>query len=101
MRFVAWVYMLTNRSQSVLYVGFTTDLPRRIWEHRTKRKQTAFTARYAINRLVYYQGFLSVTEAEKAEKFIKGKTRAWKRELITRHNPKWRDLTAEAEDEIR
>lgn len=97
MNFIAWVYITTNSSQSVLYVGFTTDLSTRIWEHATKRNPTSFTARYSVTRLVYYQGFLSVEEAEKAEKYIKGKTRAWKIALIIKQNPKWRDLA----DEVR
>jgi putative endonuclease len=66
-----------------------------MWEHRTKQNIKSFTARYAVNKLVYYQGFLSVTEAQKAEKFIKGKTREWKRTLIAKNNPKWKDLTFE------
>jgi putative endonuclease len=97
MRFIAWVYLITNRSQSVLYVGFTTDLSSRMWEHRAKLNESAFTARYSVNKLVYYQGFLSVAQAEKAEKFIKGKTRAWKRALVSERNPKWRDLSEEVQ----
>lgn len=95
MNFTAWVYIMTNWSQSVLYAGFTRNLPRRNWQHRTKRNPKSFTAQFTVNRLVYYQGFLSVTEAEKAERYIKGKTRAWKRALVTKHNPKWKDLTDE------
>ena len=95
MQFVAWVYIMTNGSQSVLYVGFTTNLRNRMWEHITKQNPKSFTARYSVHRLVYYQGFLSVTEAENAEKFIKGKTRAWKRTLISKHNPKWSDLNCD------
>ena len=86
---------MTNVSQSVLYVGFTTNLPTRVWEHCTKQNPTSFTARYSVNRLVYYQGLLSVIEAEKAEKYIKGKTRAWKRDLIGKHNPEWKALASE------
>jgi putative endonuclease len=95
MLFIAWVYIMTNRASSVLYVGFSTALPTRVWEHQTKQNPNSFTARYAANKLVYYQGFLSVTEAEKAEKYIKGKKREWKRALITKHNPQWLDLTDE------
>jgi putative endonuclease len=97
MNFIAWVYIMTNWSQSVLYVGFTTNLPPRMWQHRTKRNPKSFTAQFMVNRLVSYQGFLSVTEAKKAEKYMKGKTRAWKRALISKHNPKWKDLN----DEVR
>jgi putative endonuclease len=98
---VAWVYMMTNAALTVIYVGFTTDLPTRIWEHATKQNSTSFTARYNVNRLVYYQGFLSVTEAESAERFIKGKKRDWKRALITKHNPKWKDLANEVRDSFK
>ena len=96
MRFVAWVYIMTNWSRSVLYVGRTTNLPARVWEHRTKRNASSFTARYSVNRLVFFQGFLSVREAETAEAYIKGKTRAWKKELISKQNPTWKELSSEA-----
>jgi putative endonuclease len=95
MLFIAWVYIMTNWSKSVLYTGFTTDLPTRMWEHQTKQNQKSFTAHYEVNRLVYYQGFLSIEEAEKAEKFIKGKKRDWKKALISKRNPEWKDLTGE------
>jgi putative endonuclease len=100
MRFVAWVYIMTNWSRSVLYVGFTTNLRTRAWEHRTKQNPGSFTERYTANRLVYYQGFLSVTEAEQAETYIKGKERDWKKMLITKHSPEWKDLTAEVNEGI-
>lgn len=87
--------MITNQTQRVIYTGFTTDLKTRMWEHTTKQNPTSFSARYNVNRLVYFQGFLSIAEAESAEKYIKGKKRAWKRELITKHNPKWKDLRSE------
>lgn len=92
MNSTAWVYILSTKSQTVLYVGFTRDLPTRIWEHRIRQNPASFTARYFVNKLVYYQGFLSVTEAERAERYIKGKTRAWKKALIGKHNPSWKDL---------
>jgi putative endonuclease len=89
---VAWVYMMTTQSNTAIYTGFTTRIITRVWEHTRKRNPTSFTARYKVNKLVYYQGFLSVTEAEQAEQYIKGKNRAWKRGLISKHNPKWQDL---------
>src|SRR4051812_14202747 len=92
MDFNAWVYIITNRSNSVLYTGYTTDLRTRTWEHRTRQNPGSFTARYSVNKLVYLQGFLSVSEAKNAEKYIKGKQREWKKALITKHNPKWIDL---------
>ena len=90
--YVAWVYMMTNQSRTVIYVGFTTDLQSRVWEHSTKQNPASFTARYNVNRLVYYQGFLSITEAESAENYIKRKKRQWKISLINKHNPTWEDL---------
>lgn len=92
---VAWVYIMTNSSHSVLYVGFTTDLRTRAWEHRTRQNPCSFTARYSVDKLVYFQGFLSIAEAERAEKYIKGKTRAWKLHLIKQQNPYWKDLTGQ------
>jgi putative endonuclease len=86
---------MTNQSNSVLYVGFTTDLKTRVWEHSIKQNPTSFTARYNANKLVYYQGFLSVSEAESAEQYIKGKKREWKRALIDKHNPTWQDLRSQ------
>jgi putative endonuclease len=79
MQYNAWVYILSNRTRSVLYVGFTTDLSRRMWEHRTKQNPSSFTARYNVNKLVYLQGFLSIGEAKHSEDFIKGKNREWKK----------------------
>lgn len=95
--FIAWVYIMTNWSRSVLYVGFTRNIQERKRQHQTKRNPRSFTARYTVNKLVYYQGFLSVTEAETAEQFIKGKTRAWKQALVVKQNPRWRDLAPDVD----
>jgi len=89
----AWVYILTNENNSVLYVGVTNDLPTRLWEHRTKRDPNSFTARYHLSKLVYHKEFEIINEAIKWEKFIKGKNRKWKVDLIEQLNPDWRDLT--------
>ena len=96
MRATAWAYILTNHPRhTTLYTGSSTDPLTRLWEHRTKRKPTSFTARYNVAKLVYYEGFASPAQAVKREKFIKGKTRKWKEELINKTNPEWRDLTEE------
>lgn len=95
MHCIAWVYILTNARKTVLYVGATNDLPTRLWEHQTRRKRTSFTARYNVFVLVHYEGFETVAEAFAREKFIKGKTRQWKVDLIKSKNPDWRDLTME------
>ena len=93
MNFVAWVYITTTRTHTVFYTGYTTDLPTRMWEHRTKQNPGSFTARYSAYKLVYFQGFLSVSEAQETERFIKGKTREWKKALNTNRNPRWKDLS--------
>jgi putative endonuclease len=93
--FVAWVYIMTNAWNNVLYTGFTTAIKSRNWEHKTKCNPGSFSARYNVTKLVYYQGFLSVSEAEAAEKYIKGKNRKWKMGLIMQRNPTWMDLSDE------
>jgi putative endonuclease len=92
MRPSAYVYILTNKTKTTLYIGVTTDLPTRLWEHRNKQSGSSFTARYNLFILVYYEGFTWLTHAIKREKYIKGKTREWKEELIYTKNPVWRDL---------
>ena len=78
----AWVYILTNRHNTTLYVGMTNDLPTRLWKHRTKQNLKSFTARYNIYKLIYYEAFDLIIEAVPREKYIKGKTRKWKEDLI-------------------
>jgi len=89
----AWVYILTNKNNTVLYVGLSDDLPTRLWEHRTKRDPKSFTARYNIYKLVYYKGFEIIKETIKCEKYFKGKNRKWKVDLIEQTNADWNDLT--------
>ena len=96
MRPSAWVYILTNHPRhTTLYVGSTIDIPSRLWEHRTKRKPGCFSARYNVFKPVYYEPFEHIDDAVKRERFIKGKTRKWKEDLINSVNPEWRDLTDE------
>ncbi len=91
----AWIYILTNEHHTTLYVGVTNDIHTRLWEHRTKRSPSSFTARYNIGKLVYYEPFDSIIDAINREKYIKGKTRKWKDALIKTKNPDWQDLTDE------
>ena len=88
----AWVYILTNNRNTVLYVGVTSNLATRLWEHRTRQNRTSFTARYEVHKLIYYEGFNSIAEAIAREKFIKGKSRKWKEALVEKINPDWSDL---------
>jgi putative endonuclease len=91
----AFVYILTNKTKTTLYVGVTTDLSTRLWEHKTMQSPGSFTARYKCFNIVYMEGHELLTDAINREKFIKGKTRRWKEELINSKNPNWKDLTDE------
>jgi putative endonuclease len=91
----AWIYILANKHNTTLYTGVTNDLPTRLWEHRTKQNPNCFTARYNCYKLVYYEGFELIVAAIAREKYIKGKSRKWKENLIKTINKEWRDLTAE------
>lgn len=86
-----FVYIVTNRSNGVLYTGVTSDLSRRIWEHR-EGLHPGFTRRYGCRRLVWYEPYDTITDAIAQEKRIKGWNRAWKVRLILDLNPDWSDL---------
>lgn len=86
-----YVYLLASGRNGTLYVGVTSDLIRRVWQHRTKGTG-GFSARYATNLLVHYEVFDDITTAIAREKALKKWRRRWKLELIEKHNPGWRDL---------
>ena len=88
-----YVYMLANRTHTVLYTGVTSDLERRGWQHKTKAIG-GFTARYNVNRLVYYEATEDVMSALEREKEIKLLTRAKKNTPVESMNPSWVDLSA-------
>ena len=89
------VYILTNRS-GTLYVGMTSDLQHRIAQHRARTFPHAFTARYALDRLLYVETFGEARDAVQRERQPKGWRRAKKVALINALNPGWRDLAAVA-----
>ena len=86
------VYILTNKNNTTLYTGVTSDLYSRIIEHRTKKFTKSFTSRYNLNKLVYYETFHSIEEAIAREKQIKSGSRLKKEKLIHEMNPYWNDL---------
>ena len=86
-----YVYILTNKNNTVLYTGITNSLKRRIWEHKTKLID-GFTKRYNVEKLVYYEAFNNPQDAIKREKQIKAGSRKKKIELINSLNNKWEDL---------
>ena len=86
-----YVYILTNQRNTVLYAGVTSDLEKRIYEHKSKLI-AGFTKKYNVNKLVYYEIFEIIDEAIKREKQIKAGTRKKKIKLIENTNPGWNDL---------
>jgi putative endonuclease len=87
-----YVYIMTNRSRVVVYVGMTSRLDSRVWDHKNHVVE-GFTSRYDLDRLVYYEQFCDLISAITREKEIKGWRRAKKNALIETLNPKWEDLT--------
>jgi putative endonuclease len=88
---MGYVYFLTNRPNGILYVGVTSDLVRRIYEHRTGAAE-GFTKRYGLKRLVYYEIYDDIRIAIQREHNIKHWSRTWKVRLILANNPGWDDL---------
>ena len=86
-----YVYILTNKYNSVFYIGITNNLIRRIYEHKNKLVE-GFTKKYNINKLVYYEISNSVESAILREKQLKKWKKQWKIDLITKNNPIFADL---------
>jgi len=86
-----FVYLMTNEHHSVIYTGITSDLKKRVYEHKEKLV-AGFTAKYNIVKLVYYEVFADPENAILREKQIKGGSRRKKIDLINRANKEWRDL---------
>ena len=87
-----YVYILSSKGRR-LYIGFTNQLEIRIHQHKTKAHPQSFTAKYNIDRLVYFERYPLATAAIAREKQLKGWTRQKKIALIVAHNPTWRDLS--------
>ena len=88
----AWTYITTNAHNKVLYTGVTSNLKSRMESHRTKKYPNAFTARYNANKLVWFQEFNSIIDANTRERQLKAGNRAKKIKLIEDKNPEWKDL---------
>jgi len=95
-----YVYILTNKHRTTLYIGVTNSLERRVWQHRHGDK-VGFAQRYNLTRMVYFEHFRDVNNAIAREKQLKGWLRAKKIALIEKRNPRWEDLAAELEQEPR
>ena len=86
-----YVYIITNYSNTTLYTGVTSNLVKRIWEHRNEVVE-GFSKKYKLHKLVYYEITDSIETALNREKYIKGKSRKYKLQLIENINKNWNDL---------
>ena len=87
-----YVYILTNKSDRVMYIGVTNNLERRLYEHKQELVE-GFTKRYHVHKLVYYEQTSDIRSAIQREKELKGWLRAKKNALVETMNPTWRDLS--------
>ena len=85
------VYILTSKRNGTLYVGVTSNLAQRVWQHKNDLAK-GFTKRYGVHTLVWHERHDTMASAIAREKALKEWQRSWKLELIERDNPKWRDL---------
>jgi putative endonuclease len=90
----AYVYFLTNKYNSTLYIGVTSNIARRIIEHKIKVNK-GFSSRHNCEKLVYFESFDSMFDATTREKQLKNWKREWKNNLIDKMNPTWKDLSDE------
>jgi len=89
-----YMYILTNKVNTVLYTGMTNNLEGRVYQHKTKEVE-GFTSKYNVNKLVYYEEFSSPMEAIAREKQIKAGSRLKKVKLIESFNKEWNDLSSD------
>jgi len=85
------VYILASQKNGTLYIGVTSNLVKRIWEHQNDVVE-GFTQKYAVHHLVWYEPHDDMTAAIEKEKKLKNWHRKWKLDLIEKNNPEWRDL---------
>lgn len=86
------VYIMTNKNNTTLYTGVTSQLEIRTFKHKNNYYPDSFSARYNLHKLVYYEGFHNIIEAIAREKQIKAGSRKKKEALINSMNPEWKDL---------
>ena len=86
-----YVYIITNKKEGTLYIGVTSNLVKRVYEHKQKFID-GFSKKYNLTNLVYYEQFDSIENAIKREKQLKNWKREWKLNIINQFNPTWKDL---------
>jgi putative endonuclease len=91
-------YIVTNKNNTVLYTGVTSELRGRVWEHKTKFFEKSFSAKYNCDKIVWYEVFDTIMEAIDREKQIKAGSRKKKLDLINSMNPGWKDLWDEIQE---
>lgn len=90
-----YLYIITNKNEGVFYIGITNNLKRRIYQHKNKVHKSTFSARYNLDKLVYFEIFDSKDEALLREARMKKWNREWKINIIKSFNPEWKDLYSE------
>jgi putative endonuclease len=86
-----WIYIMSNKRNGTLYIGVTSDLIRRVWEHR-EGTGSSFVRRYSLTRLIYFEHHDDIRTAIQRETSLKRWPRAWKVRLLAAENPEWEDL---------
>ena len=86
-----YAYILASKRNGTLYIGITSDLIKRVWEHKNKVVE-GFTQKYNVDKLVYYEQYQDPENAIRREKRLKKYNRKWKLDLIEKFNPNWKDL---------
>lgn len=89
---IYYIYILTNTHNGTLYIGVTSDLKKRVYEHKNKLYPESFTAKYDINKLIYYEHTTNIEPALQREKQLKNWSRKWKLDLIESTNPTWKEI---------
>ncbi|HTM63826.1 MAG TPA: GIY-YIG nuclease family protein [Gammaproteobacteria bacterium] len=87
----SFIYILANDYNTVLYIGVTTNLLKRIYQHRN-HEVDGFSSKYNLHKLVYFKEYSTIQDAIKREKQLKKWNREWKIELINGFNPEWKDM---------
>ena len=85
------VYILASKKNGTLYIGVTSNLPKRVWEHKNDLIK-GFTRKYGVHQLVYFEQLEDMVSAITREKQLKKWNRTWKIRLIEKQNPQWKDL---------
>lgn len=93
-----FIYIMTNKNNTTLYIGVTSHLPNRVVEHRQNKYQNSFTSRYNLYKLVYWESFQEIGDAITREKQLKAGSRQRKIDLINTTNPHWKDLYEDIKD---